>query len=343
MIHSKSLVGGGLWALERAKQNIGDGAEKAPFDPARVQRNHDVAAALWSRRAALPPTYQTAIKNAETLVQCAAQGVCQRLLPLKIAFPTVLSVGNQVVQPFVKKAYAETVAQNPKLAPQEKPYQWLWADAGPDDWQKLVPFAVKADLVLCSLWLHGANAPNVALEALFHCLRPGGLMIANFWGGETLMGLRHALAAADFHHFGATYPRVHPFIPLDTASGLLGQTAFRLGVVDQDFFTFKYHAIRDLVLHLKVLGDGRALAAPSAPFAGKAFWDHAAELMKTPPDNTNCAVTKASRAIQDTFHLITLTGWRDGPGIPKPLARGSATQSLQDALGPPAHDRRSKS
>ncbi|MGB1229737.1 MAG: methyltransferase domain-containing protein [Holosporaceae bacterium] len=192
------------------------------------------------------------------------------------------------------------------------------------------------DLILSPLDLHWSNQPAAYLSAIHQALKPGGLFIASFWGGNTLIELRHVLGELDFAHSGHITQRIIPMMRLQDAASLLYQLPFHLPVADHDTLTFCYQSIKSLCRHLQETGEGNALMQPHQPVGQKDFWQKAeAHYRKTYVNVRAFKKTANACCLQDlpaTFCLITLAGWRDGPGIPRALNRGSATHHLGKAL-----------
>ena len=186
------------------------------------------------------------------------------------------------------------------------------------------------DLIYSPLALHWINDPRSYLLKIHHVLRPGGLFLANFWGGHTLMELRHCLAEIDFEVYAHVHPRIIPMMRLQDANTLFQSTPFQLKVVDQDTFTFYYADLKTLARHLKRMGEGNALKERVQTPPPHDFWPRVESLYRKNYGKSHPQAHEVG--LPATFHLITLTGWKDGPDIPKALSPGSATYDLDAAL-----------
>ena len=107
----------------------------------------------------------------------------------------------------VKRAFTAPAVVGPQAA--------LWAEALGMPAARTVPDSevlaldeAAHDLVVHGLALHWANDPVGQLVQVRRALRPDGLMIAALFGGETLAGLRAALAEAEVATLGGLSPRV---------------------------------------------------------------------------------------------------------------------------------------
>lgn len=213
------------------------------------------------------------------------------------------------------------------------------------------PLGMQFDLIISPLQLHWTNDPRAYLERLWHSLRPGGLMLCAFWGGHTLSAFRHALAESDFAHYQHVFPRVHPTIPLKQAAQLISDTPFVLTVIDQDYFVQHYENLVHATQNLRQMAETAAPFMASTPHThiSKPFLKPSAiqhiekhtRLYHKQSKNNIPGITQTLCNAFDSsyqhyfpllFHQIVLTGWRDGPGIPKPCTKGSGKQSLDSIL-----------
>ncbi len=181
------------------------------------------------------------------------------------------------------------------------------------------------DLVLSNLTLHGVNDLPGALTQIRKCLKPDGLFLATLFGGETCKELRRALAEAEIAGEGGLSPRVSPFTRIKDAGALLVRAGFALPVADVDTVRVSYPDFTTLLHDLRGMGEANAIDERRKTFTRSATLAGAAERYETlfaDPDGR----------LPATFQVITLTAWAPDPSQPKPLAPGSATHSLAEAL-----------
>ena len=154
-------------------------------------------------------------------------------------------------------------------------------------------------------------------------LKPDGVLIATFAGGETLHELRTSLMQAELIQRGGAALRVYPMMDVRDGGNLLVQAGFALPVADVTRLQVHYRAFDTLLTDLRAIGEKNRLSQ-RVPLmrrtlaAAKDYYETHFSL----PDGT----------LMGTFDLITLTGWKPHASQPKPLARGSAHLSLTQAL-----------
>lgn len=173
------------------------------------------------------------------------------------------------------------------------------------------------DLIVAAGTLDTVSDLPGALALARRALRPDGLFLAAFTGGQTLAMLRTV-----FKQVEPGVTRIHPQVDVRAAGDLLSRAGFALPVADVETLTVRY---ADLWRELK---DLRGMAATNL-------------LPGTPPLRRetllSAAQAFAERADPDgrtaeRFDIVYLTGWAPSPTQPKPARRGSATASLTDAL-----------
>lgn len=222
----------------------------------------------------------------------------------------------------VKKSFraAAVVGGFPRL------WQGLLPDAQQVEDADTLPLDEAAhDLVVHAMALHWANDPVGQLIQARRALRPDGLFLAVFPGGQTLHELRASLAQAEADLSGGLSPRVAPMGEVRALGALLQRAGFALPVADAVRLNASYASPIELMRELRGMGEGNALADRRRQPTRRALIDRA------------CAIYRESYGaggrIPATFELIVLTGWAPAPGQPQPLRPGSATTRLADALG----------
>ena len=131
-----------------------------------------------------------------------------------------------------------------------------------------------------------------ALVHLRNALAPGGLLIASLVGAGSLPALRAAMFAADGER---PAPRLHPAIDVRSGAQLAQRAGFSDPVADGRSLTVRYSSLDRLVSDLRAQGLGNVLARPGPPLSRAAI-DVAREVFGS--------------ANEETFEIITLTGWK---------------------------------
>ncbi|MEX0644528.1 MAG: methyltransferase domain-containing protein, partial [Parvularculaceae bacterium] len=180
------------------------------------------------------------------------------------------------------------------------------------------PFAPQSvDLVVSLLTLHDANDIVGALAQHRAALKPDGLFLAALFGEETLLELKEAFYAAEAELSGGVSPRIPPFSGVRDLGQALQRAGFALPVVDVDKVAVRYGEPLRLLKDLRGMGESASLQARSRPL-GRTLLARALRRF-------------AERGVAH-FDIVYLTGWAPHASQQKPLAPGSATGSLADAV-----------
>jgi len=208
----------------------------------------------------------------------------------------------------------------------------------PEIWQNFLPDATIVpddealalepgahDLVIHALAMHWAQDPVGQLVQCRRALRPDGLFLGFLFGGQTLHELRAALAEAEAQVSGGLSPRVLPMAEIRDLGALLQRAGFALPVADAIPRDVSYRDAFHLMLDLRAMGEGNALAARLRRPTRRAVMEAAAARYAD-------GFTGADGRIRATFEVICLTGWAPHDSQQKPLRPGSALTRLEDAL-----------
>lgn len=194
----------------------------------------------------------------------------------------------------------------------------------PDD-ETLALSAHSHDLVIHALALHRANDPVGQLIQSRHALQADGLMIAVFFGGDTLSELRTALGAAETSLTGGLSPRVIPMGDLRDYGALLQRAGLALPVADSVRHCVEYASPLKLLRDIRAMGEANAMSNRRKLFAQRRLFVQMSDIYRRDFSTT------AGR-VRATFDMIYLTGWAPDACQPKPLKPGSAQVSLADVL-----------
>jgi SAM-dependent methyltransferase len=193
--------------------------------------------------------------------------------------------------------------------------------------EETLPFADGGlDLAVSALSLQFVNDLPGVLAQIRRALRPDGLFLAAFLGGETLRELAESLTFAEAELTGGASPRVAPFVEVRAAGALLQRAGFALPVVDQDRVTVRYADALVLMRDLRAMGATNVLAERSSRPLRRDVLLRAAALYAdrfADPDGR----------VRATFDVISMSGWAPHESQQKALRPGSARTRLADALG----------
>lgn len=179
------------------------------------------------------------------------------------------------------------------------------------------------ELIISALDLHAVNDVPHALARLKAALKPDGLMLAVFFGGNTLQRLRHAFYAGEELVTGQVTPRIAPMIRLQQAAGLLQSAGFALPVADKDTVRIHYKNLKALYSDLRDMGETNCLRGRAAAPTKRQVFAAADAAYEKDENGRYIAI----------FEMIWLTGWSPHASQQQPLRPGSAKTRLSDALG----------
>lgn len=194
--------------------------------------------------------------------------------------------------------------------------------------EEFLPFCENSfDLIVSNITLHTINDLPGCLLQIRRCLKPDGLFLAAFYGGDTLKELRDILMRTEIDLMGGASPRVFPFVSKQQVGALLQRAGFSLPVVDSDTHTVSYNTLHKLMHDLRGMGETNSMIAREKNHLGKDFFTHASDLYSQYyPDK------KDKKRIEASFEIIYLAGWAPHESQQKPLAPGSAQYSMADIL-----------
>ena len=191
------------------------------------------------------------------------------------------------------------------------------------------------DAVVCPLSLHWANDVPGLMVQCREALKPDGLFLAALFGEGTLEEMRIACAAAEMEREGGASARTSPMVRVRDAGNLLGRAGLSLPVVDVDSLAVNYPDAFAAVDHLRRMGEQnanvrrrRALPRDTALAAGVAY-----QYLFGPGGEEargGAGAEGLGDAVQGTFEVVFMGGWRPDRLQQTPAKRGSATVSLAD-------------
>jgi SAM-dependent methyltransferase len=181
-------------------------------------------------------------------------------------------------------------------------------------------------LIVSGALFHRVNDLPGLLIQLRRALRPDGLLLAAFPGGDTLSELREALMAAELEAREAAGLRVFPMIDVRAAGQLLQRAGLALPVADSEKVIVRYPDLFALMRDLRAMGaTASALIRPGQRPLTRGILLRAAEIYAA-------RFADADGRIRASFETIWISGWAPHQSQQKPLKPGSATMRLEDAL-----------
>ena len=192
--------------------------------------------------------------------------------------------------------------------------------------QEVLPFRPEQlDLAISALALQFVNDLPGVLAQIRRALKPDGLLLAAMIGGDTLNELRQCFAAAEAELEGGVSPRVAPFADLRDVGSLLQRAGLALPVTDVDRVVVRYASAFALMADLRRMGASNVLLERRRLPTRRATMLRMAQIYAK-------RFADADGRIRATFDVIWLSGWAPHESQPKPLRRGSATASLEEAV-----------
>lgn len=275
------------------------------------------------RRRAL--AVRNAAPGADFLLGLVADDIAERLGAVSRRFETAVAIGgptDALALAVARSGRADRVLRADLLV--RGPDGTHPADLVVDD--ELLPLAPgSVDLVVSGLTLQWVNDLPGALVQIRRALRPDGLFLASFVGGDSLTELRRAFLSAESDIRGGVTPRVAPFADVRDLGGLLQRAGFALPVTDQDRLTLRYQTPFHLMRDLAAMGASGSLAERTRGLTTPRLLARAADAYR------ELAADPDGR-VRASLVLVSMSGWAPHESQQKPLRPGSAKMRLADAL-----------
>ena len=302
----------------------------APFDRAAVRAHRDRAALHFG--------------DNDFLFRETAARLVDRLGDIRRAFPVALDLGchlGGLASELLARPGTEWVAQCDLSPAMARTARAAGGGATLSADEEALPFAPGTfDLITSNLSLHWVNDLPGALTQIRAALKPDGLFLGCLLGGATLTELRTAFMEAELAVEGGVSPRVSPFADVRDGGDLLTRAGFVLPVADLDTIDARFAGPLELMAGLRAMGEANAVHARRKTFSRRRTVLEAARLYAGAEAGAGAAAAAEPDPGAETsarFDVIWLAGWAPGPGQPKPLAPGSATGRLADALKAEEH------
>lgn len=235
----------------------------------------------------------------------------ERLTFIRRDFDATLIIGDLTLPQFTPKNTIHIQATTPSLE----------ADS------EFLPFAPHSfDLIISYFDLHMINDIPGVLAQIHQILKPDGLFLAVFLGGESLWQLRSACQIAELEVRNGASPRVAPMVSLYDSAALLQRAGFALPVADHEKLDWSYDSPLTLLKDLKQLGLSNCLQQQHRGLMGKELFQRIIQTYQKQFAN------QLTKEITCCFDIVFLSGWRPSPTQQIPLPRGSGKLHLSQVL-----------
>lgn len=287
------------------------------FDPVKVDQ------ALKRALRAGPATF---------LLERAADDLIERLDTVLRAFDPVLDLGTPgaqfgaVLRRAGKANRIEHRGEIPAFIPEISSLPITWPDLGLE--------TGRYGLIASGLVMQRVNDVPGFLAQARRALKPDGLFIAAFVGGDSLHELRDCLMSAESEVTGAAAMRVFPLVDVRAAGQLLQRAGLALPVTDSEKITIRYQSFFRLIAEWRSMGSGASLMqrGPTPPLTRRILL-RAAELYAE-------RYADADGRLRATIEIIWMSGWAPHESQQQPLKPGSAKARLADALAKIAEEKK---
>lgn len=240
------------------------------------------------------------------LYQWVAKDMTERLSEITRDFQSVLLSGLHTGDFFGKRFSGATISKETRP-------------------ETLANQTAQYDCILSMGELHCANDLPGMLIQMRRALKPDGVLLAAFAGGETLHELRASLMQAEISTTGGASPRVYPFADKQQMAGLMQRAGFALPVVDSEILTISYRDIFHVMADIRGMGESNALTnSHKAMSSSRLFFEAAKYYQKN--------YAEADGRVTASYEIIFVIGWAPHESQQKPAKRGSGQVSLTEIL-----------
>ena len=262
-----------------------------PFDRKAVRANRARIASKFSHH--------------DFLVKEATSIIVRRIDEVKKSFPRILDLGCHTGE-LTEKLILKNPEQEIILADVSFEMAQIAKKRGLTSItteEELLPFKANSfDAIISCLSLHWVNDLPGTLVQIRKILRPGGLFLASFFGGETLNELRLAFDKAEKTLNLDSSPHIAPFIDVRDAGNLLNRAQFTNPVADIDTFTVSYESLFQLMSELRGMGESNACRNRNQNFTRR-------ELFLSTAENYQLIKENNINRLPATFQIVTVIGW----------------------------------
>ncbi len=156
------------------------------------------------------------------------------------------------------------------------------------------------DLAISNLSLHFINDIERVIASYKDILRPSGIFLGVFLGGNTLTELRQSMASVDMKLFNGLGTHIIPMIDIKDAGRLVQKAGFKMPVADTEYVQVEYDNLSQLYQDLKGMGQGNCLIEQGRKYIGKSYF-------QAVEDEYRAKFSKGDKILA-TFELIAIIG-----------------------------------
>ena len=258
---------------------------------------------------------------ADFLLRHIADDMNERLLDINRVFDKALIISPMPTSLSMMTALADKTVTCTLAAPSDGVQADMTLD---EEAPNLSPESY--DLIISIGGLHCVNDLPGTLIQYRQALKPDGLLLAGFAGGDTLTELRQSFAAAETECEGGVSPHVFPFGDLAVLGSLVQRAGFALPVADTERLTVRYPTPFNLLDDLRAMGESNIMCDRKRTPLRRQTLMRCMEIYRT-------RFVEADGKVPASFEIHTLSGWAPHEDQQKPLRPGSAKMRLADALG----------
>lgn len=178
------------------------------------------------------------------------------------------------------------------------------------------------DLLIHAFLLHYTNDLPGVMTQIYRSLKPDGLFVGVFFGGDSLIELRSCLLDAEIELYGGASPHISPMLSPQESGMLLQRAGFQLPVVDREKVTLFYPDLQTLLKDIQASGQTNPMFEKGR--LTHTLLKHTEKLYKDKfsQDGKLCA----------TLDVMVMSGWAYHPIQQQPLLPGQGKTSLIEVL-----------
>lgn len=254
------------------------------------------------------------------LHQMIQEILLERLSFVQRSFETVAFMGDVLLFPPIQKLFPQSICLSSHVDSSAESLIVI-ADS------EFLPLKFHHfDLIISYFDLQAINDVPGALLQIRQALKPDGLFLGTFLGGESLWELKEAWMRAEEARRGGVSPRVAPMISVHDAALLMQRAGFGLPVIDHESTTHLYENPQKLFQDLQFLQLSNVLYQQEQGLLGKKLFQEAQKQYK------EMFSVSSNTHVVCTYDVLFLSGWGPSDSQQRPLIPGSGKIPLERVL-----------